>query len=138
MSNNPQTLEEAITQAHVYVNTYEENEEKPSHKNVGPYTSTMNKSYNNNNNKQKNNNDHTMHVKKTKSFSKPLLKECFEHAKKENFYFLCTGSHPKGLPYIEKGRATKRKASAHDARVSFRVIFAILSPSVGFTHGCNA
>ena len=95
LSKDPQTLDEVIKQSHVYVNPSEENEEKTPHKNTCTYAFDENRSYNNSKKKRKNNNDNNTHIKKTKSFLKPLSKEYFERDKKENLCFLFMGSNPK-------------------------------------------
>ena len=64
----------------------------------------------NTNKKCKNNNDTAMHGKKTKSTSRPLSKEDFEHTKKENLCFLYMGDHPKkDFPSLKKLGPSKDK-----------------------------
>ena len=108
LSKDPQTLEEPITQAHVCAKFLEVNEDKTSHKNDHPYNVTLNKS--NNNKTHKNNNDTTMYGKKTKLTSRPLLKEDFECAKKENLCFFYMGNHNKrDFPTLKKAKPQKDK-----------------------------
>ena len=108
-SKDPQTLDEAIKQAHVFADPSDDHEhEKTKHK----FNRTHNTTYTkfSSNKKRKNNNDISDQAKKNKTSQKVLSKEDFEHAKKENLCFVCMGNHPKrDCPTLKKAGPNKDK-----------------------------
>ena len=106
---DPQTLDEAIKQAHAFANPSNDHEhEKTQHK----FNRTHNTTYTkfSSNKKHKNNNDISDQAKKNKTSQKVLSEEDFERAKKDNLCFVCMGNHPKrDCPILKKARPNKDK-----------------------------